>query len=138
MTDDIYDAMRDTIRALGGMAAVGKRMRPELHVKDAERWLSDATNRNRAQKLSPEQMLLLCKWGREAGAHALMDFITADAGYETTKPVVLTEQLAMLKRRAMTAQREAEQAASDLQTLINNPRLLALMQAAGVNVEAIS
>ncbi len=138
MTDDIYDAMRTAIKALGGMASVGKRMRPELSVKNAETWLSDATNRNRAQKLSPEQVLALTQWGREGGCHALMDFISDDAGYQRTKPIVLAEQLALLQSKAAVAQREAEQAGQDLRALMDNPRLLALMQAAHVNTEGMT
>lgn len=127
--DDVYDAMRTTTKALGGFIAVGNRMRPELSLKDAERWLSDALNRNRAMKLSPEQFLLLVRWGREAGCHALMNFVCDDTQYERTKPQVLAEQLAALQARAQTAALEAAQAASDLQTLMENPRLVAMIRA---------
>lgn len=93
MKDDVYDALRETIKAIGGFASAGKRLRPELHADAAERWLLDAVNRGRAQKLSPEQFLVIATWGREAGCHALMNYITADTGYEQTKPKVYAEQV---------------------------------------------
>ena len=138
MKDDIYDALRLTIKALGGCASVGKRLRPEMSSDKAESWLSDATNRNRAQMLSPERVLLVAKWGREIGCHALIDFILDDAGYEPTKPKVLAEQLASLQARALAAKQEAENTAADMQTLLENPRLFALMNAAHVNTDAMS
>lgn len=138
MKDDVYDALRATIKALGDCAAVGKRLRPELPPEKAEGWLADATNRNRAQKLSPEQVLLIARWGREAGCHTLMDFITADTGYEKTKPKVYAEQLALLQAQALEAQRKAEETAADLRTLIDNPRLVALMSAAHLNTEGMN
>jgi hypothetical protein len=138
MKDDIYDALRIVIKALGGFDSVGKRLRTEMPSDKAGIWLSDATNRNRAQKLSPEQVLVIAKWGREVGCHALMDFITSDAGYEPTKPKVLAEQLAVLQARALAAKREAENTAADMQTLLENPRLFALMTAAHANTEGMA
>lgn len=137
MKDDIYDALRDTVRALGGCSAAGKRMRPEMQADKAERWLADAINPGRAQKLSPEQVLLLAKWGRQAGCHTLIEFICADAGYEDPKPAILTEQLARLQQTAIDAQRKAAEASDDLRTMLDNPRLVALMQHAHVNTEGM-
>lgn len=136
--DDIYEAAKAVVRALGAAAAVGKRLWPSLPVKTAEGRLLDALNRNRSQKLDPEELLQLAKWGRECGCHALNDFFNHDTGYERSKPVVMAEQLARLHAEAMRAQRQAEEKAADLQTLLDNPRLLAVMQAAHLNTEAMA
>lgn len=136
MQDDIYDAMKTVVKALGGCSAVGKRMRPQLPADKAERWLADAINRNRHQKPDPEQIMLLARWGREAGCHALMEFFCLDAGYEPTKPRALAEQLAALITQANTARLNAEAAAHDLAVLEQNPRLLSMMKAANLKVGA--
>jgi hypothetical protein len=135
--DDIYEAARAVVKALGGAAAVGKRLWPKMPVKTAEGRMLDSTNRNRSAKLDPEELLQLAKWGRETGCHALVDFINADTGYEPTKPVVLTEQLARLQIAAMEAQRRAEAASADLRVMLENPRLVAMMRAAHVNTDGM-
>lgn len=135
--DDIYEAAKAVVKALGGAAAVGKRLWPTKPVKTAETGLLDALNRNRSAKLDPEELLQLAKWGRETGCHALNEFFNDDTGYERSRPVVLTEQLARLLQAAQEAQRKAEATASDLRVLQENPRLVALMQAAHVNTEGM-
>lgn len=135
--DDIYDALRDAVKALGGAAAVGKRLRVEAPVGKAERWLLDCINPNRDAKLDTEQFMTIVRWSREAGHHALMDFLVDDAGYQRTKPVMLAEQLALLQSQAQEAQRIAEEKANDLRVLLDNPRLAALMRAAHVNTEGM-
>lgn len=136
--DDVYDAIRDAIRALGGAKVVGHRLRPEKSVDAAERWLLDCVNPHRHEKLDPEQVLLIARWACEAGHHGLIAFVCRSAGYTLPQPRALSDQLAEAQLKAIAAQRKAEQAAQDLRTLIDNPRLVAAMRAAGINVEAMS
>jgi hypothetical protein len=136
--DDIYEALRAVVKALGGAAAVGKRLWPTKPIKTAEGALLDCLNRNRSAKLDPEEVLHLAKWGREAGCHALNDFFNDDTGYERSKPVVLTEQLARLQIAAQEAQRKAEETAADLRVMLENPRLVALMRACHANTEGMA
>lgn len=136
--DDIYDALKDAVKALGGAASVGKRLRPEAPIGKAERWLLDCINPNRDQKLDTEQFMAIVGWSRAAGHHMLMDYITDDAGYKRTTPIMLVEQLALLQNQAIEAQRHAESKANDLRVLLENPRLVAMMNAAHVNTEGMS
>jgi hypothetical protein len=136
--DDIYEATRVVVKALGGAAAVGKRLWPTKPIKTCEGRLLDSMNRNRSAELTGEELLQLAKWGREGGCHALNDFFNDDTGYERTRPIILTEQLARLQLAALDAQRKSEAAAEDLRTLLDNPRLLALMQAAHVNTDGMT
>ncbi len=136
--DDIYEALKDAVRALGGAKAVGMRLRPEKAFNGAERWLLDCINPNRAEKLDPEQVMTVMRWSREVGHHDLMGFLTLGAGYESPKPRALAGDLEVAQQKAVAAKRGAEQAVADLQQLIDNPRLLALMQAAHVNTEGMT
>lgn len=137
VAEDIYEALRDAVRALGGAKAVGHRLRPEKAMGGVERWLLDCLNPERDHKLDPEQVVLIARWSCEVGHHGLMAFIAGSSGYTQPQPRALADQLVQAQQRAICAQRKAAEAAADLQTLIENPRLIAAMKAAGLNVGAL-
>lgn len=137
VAEDIYEALREAVRALGGAKAVGHRLRPEKAINGVERWLLDCLNPDRAEKLDPEQVVLIARWSCEVGHHGLIAFMCGSAGYTQPQPRAFADQLVQAQQRAIAAQRKAAEAAADLQTLIDNPRLLAAMKAAGLNVGAL-
>lgn len=49
--ESIIDALRELVQGLGGTKAVGARMRPEMPVDHAGRWLSDCLNDARREHL---------------------------------------------------------------------------------------
>lgn len=94
--DDVQDAIRVTVQALGGMKPVACRLWPEKAPDAAGRHLSDCLNGHKPEKLSPEQVLLLMKWGREAGCHAIASYYGQECGYNFTPvdPEVERDRLA--------------------------------------------
>lgn len=96
--EDLNDAIRDTIKALGGYKQVGYEMRPELGVEAAGRWLSDCCNPDRRDKLSPEQVAFLRRRARQHGVHILATFEAKDAGYAPPKPIEPEDERAELLR----------------------------------------
>lgn len=86
MHEDFYDALRDLVRSLGGTKVVGPQIWPAKPPLEAQRHLGDCLNRERREKLDPEQLLWLLRKGRECGCHAAMHYIADDAGYERAKP----------------------------------------------------
>lgn len=84
--DDVLDAIRATVQALGGMKPVGVKLWPEKAPDAAGRLLSDCLNSAKPEKLSPEQLFLLSKMGREIGCHAIALYHGQECGYEV-KPV---------------------------------------------------
>ena len=84
--DDIADAIRVTVQALGGNKPVGAKLWPEKAPDAAGRLLADCLNTAKPEKLSPEQVVLLGKWGREVGCHAIVSYYGQECGYEF-KPV---------------------------------------------------
>lgn len=113
---DIYDALGDLVRALGGPKAVGLALKPEKAGDEAAVWVKDCLNRNRREKFDPEQILWLLKKGREAGRHEPISWICVQSGYSEPEPKEPETELARLlreyidiegKRSAMQPQIEA-------------------------------
>ena len=96
--EDLNDAIRDTIKALGGYKKVGADMRPDLGVEAAGRWLSDCCNPDRRDKLSPEWVAWLRRRGRQKGVHILATFEARDAGYAPPKPIEPEDERAAMLR----------------------------------------
>ncbi len=101
--ESLLDALAEVVRALGGSKAVGAKMRPEKGIDAAGRWLNDALNPNREEKLDPDQVLWLLKEGRAAGCHAAMNYLAREAGYSDPIPVEPEDERARAQRDFETA-----------------------------------
>lgn len=98
--DDVYDAMRATVLAIGGYKKIGHVMRPDLgDPEKAGRWLADCCNSDRRQDLSPQQLMLLRRMGSDAGVHILATFEMADAHYAAPIRVEPEDERAALQRQ---------------------------------------
>lgn len=101
--DDIYDALRDVVQALGGPKSVGVMLWPDKSVAMAHTALLNCLDRNRPEKLDLTQLVLLLKKGREVGCHAGMQFIAAECSYEAPRPIEPEDELAKLQREYIEA-----------------------------------
>lgn len=84
--ESIEDALRSVIDGVGGFKKVGAVLWPALPVDDAGRKLAKCLHRERPEKLSYDELLLILRLGREEGVHVAMAFIAQQAGYETPQP----------------------------------------------------
>lgn len=91
--EDIYEALRTIAQAYGGPNGSGSKkmgslLWPDKPVDKAAQLWTDCLNRTRAEKLDPEQVILVLKIGREIGCHAGIDFISKECNYrwETIEP----------------------------------------------------
>ena len=96
--EDIWQALTDCVRALGGAKVVGHKMRPEMGPQDAGKWLLDCLNPARKDKLCLEQVLWLLRESRAIGCHAGMAYIAKDAGYAEPQPIEPEDEYANLQR----------------------------------------
>lgn len=101
--DDINDALREAVRALGGVKQVGAMLWPEVAPDTAGNKLRDCLNPERREKLSPEQFLFVLRKAREAGYHAAMEYVASDCGYAKPAPVDPSDKLAELQRQFIDA-----------------------------------
>jgi len=117
--EDIFDALRTVVRALGGTKTVGAMLRPEKPVIEAQAWLSNCLDKNRPEKLDPEQFLMILRKGRETECHAAMHFLCSEAGYAKPEALEPEDELAKMLREYLDIQRRAGQ----LQPAIEQARL---------------
>ncbi len=79
--EDELDAARDAVKALGGAKKVGTLFWPDKTTDNAARYLLDCLNNQRAERLTPSQVLMLMRMAREVGFHGLAEYFMAEAGY---------------------------------------------------------
>lgn len=97
--EDIWQALTDCVRALGGAKAVGHKMRPELDDPEkAGRWVLDCLNPARNDKFCLEQIVYLLREAREIGCHVGMNYIAGIAGYSAPQPIEPEDELGELQR----------------------------------------
>lgn len=104
--EDVYDALRAVVQALGGPKVAAGRLWPHKPVEQARRELLDSLNRDNPRKLDPEEVIALFRMGREAGFHQAKHWLDAELGYETTPPAdpaVQRDRLAEELGRAVDA-----------------------------------
>lgn len=127
----MYDSPEEILRAcvdrLGGAKTVGCRLKPELSDRPdvAARWVLDRLNEDRRERLSLQQAITILRWACAAGWHEGMAHWNRLCGYGPAAPLAPGAEIAELQKR-LAASFEQQR------------RLFAQMQAAGINVEALS
>ena len=101
--DSIYEALREVVRVVGGPKSTGQRLWPGKSVQEAQTRLLNCLDHNRAEKLSPEDVVLLLKLGRRAGCHVAMHFLADDCGYARPAPIEPEDERARLQREFVDA-----------------------------------
>ncbi|MEW8119885.1 MAG: hypothetical protein AB2792_22210 [Candidatus Thiodiazotropha sp.] len=101
--EDIYEALRTCIGALGGAKKVGVLLRPEMAADKAGNWLNDCLNTAKRDKLDIEQVLYILKEARKVGCHAAMFFIADDCDYRRPEPIEPNNEIAELQKQSIEA-----------------------------------
>jgi hypothetical protein len=99
--ETVNDAAREVVRALGGTKQIGPKLWPGKEAADAQRHLNDCLNSDRPQRLTPDELITLARWGRDLGCHALASFFNERAGYAPPVPVSPEDEKAELQRRTV-------------------------------------
>lgn len=102
--DNILDAIGAAVQAAGGFKMVAARVWPSLDVSTATTRLRASINPDHAQKLCPEELLLVARLAKDAGDSSIMNFLARELGYqlealsqaETKKRAARTRRLALL------------------------------------------
>ena len=117
--EDVNEALREVVNALGGPKAVGLKLWPEKSVEQAHTLLLNCFNPERRERLTPEQVVLLLKLGRQAECHAAMHYLCGEVGYSKPAPLEPEDELAKLLREYL----EIERRRGQLQPAIEQARL---------------
>ena len=107
--EDLNEAIRATVNALGGMKVVGADLRPEKSAVDAGKWLADCLNPSKRDRLDPEQLAFIRRKARAAGCHILASFEMREAGYAEPVPIAPEDEAAQLQREFIGAVKALEQ-----------------------------
>jgi hypothetical protein len=119
--EDIYEALRTDIMALGGSKKVAHMLWPEKTVDKAAELLSNCLNRDRAEKLSLEQALLIKRAAKEVGSYAAHYLECDDIGFTRGHPIEPEDEAAKLQREFIEAAKRMEQMTARIERL--QPRL---------------
>ena len=103
--EDVNDALRSCIRALGGFKKVAHALRPDKAIDVAARWLQDCLNPSEREKLDLDQVLWILCEARKIGCHAAMNYIARHSGYGDPQPIEPEDERALLQREFITAMR---------------------------------
>ena len=106
--DDLSEAIRATVNALGGMKAVGVELKPERSAVDAGKWLADCLNASKRDHLDPDQLAYIRRKARAAGCHILAAFEAQDAGYAPPQPIAPEDEAAQLQREFIASVKALE------------------------------
>lgn len=115
--EDIWQALTDCVRALGGAKVLGHRMRPQLDPQDAGRWLLDCLNPARKDKLDLEQIIFILTEARDVGCHAGLAYLCQVTGYAPPLPVEPEDEQASLMREFIEANREQSARSARIEAL---------------------
>ncbi len=106
--ESLNDAVKEVVRLCGGTKVVGGKLWPEKSPEAAARHLSDCLNEHRAERLSPDQLMLIARMGRDKGCHAVMFFMCADLSYSQPVPIEPEDELAGLLREYLASKKSGE------------------------------
>lgn len=96
--ESIRDAVRSGIAALGGFKVVASMLRPQMEPDRAARWLANALDDARPEKLDIEDIFWILRECRKKGYHAPAEYIGQDIGYQVI-PVEPDDEYAALQRQ---------------------------------------
>ena len=135
--EDIYEALKATVAALGGTKQVASRMRPTLEPLKARSWLLNCLNHDHPMKFDPEEVQWIWRAGCDVGFHDGKHWADHDAHYEPSAPCSVEAQLADCMRVIQSQRRSADEAEKVITAIKDNPKLRAVMAAANIDVEAL-
>jgi len=118
--EDFNDSLHDLVQALGGYKKVGAMLWPERPVEEAAHALRHCLNKERREKLSPEQVRLLLQRGREIEFHGAMSFLAEQCG-DDVRPIKPADEAADLIRRREQLHAELKQILDREERLFRGP-----------------
>ncbi len=115
--EDINDATRACVQALGGAKVVGSSIWPSKLPQKAGEHLLNSLNPNHAQKLSLDETVMIFKMAREIGFHDGMNYFAEFCGYRAPDPVTKEEQKAEIQQELLTKTEELTKLYKRLETI---------------------
>lgn len=112
--EDILDALKADVMALGGPKEFGHVLWPEKSVMAARSLLLDCLNPDRNQRLTPEQVALVIREARNVGSFCTIGYICQDANLTIPQPIEPEDERARLQKEFIKAVERLEGIKSQL------------------------
>ncbi|MCG8434409.1 MAG: hypothetical protein MJA83_10295 [Gammaproteobacteria bacterium] len=113
--EDVYEALRVAVMALGGTKVVGTMLWGDKPADKAGELLANCLNRTRPEKLDPEQFIFLQREAKKVGCHAIPAFTNQDTGYAPPIPIEPEDEKAQLQRDYIAAVKLSQQIAKRME-----------------------
>lgn len=117
MHESLNDALREAVQALGGSKKLGAMMWPELPLDHASNKVRDCLNPDRRERFNPDQVLMIMRLARQAGSHALANYMMREAGYADPLPVEPEDEIARMQREFVEATKALGQLAARIESV---------------------
>jgi len=100
----LHDALVECVKACGGSKVVGHRLWPEKTVEAAQRHLLACLSEGKAERLTPEHLVMLLRMARDHGHHGGINYILQNLSYAPTTPIEPRDEAADLMRQVIENQ----------------------------------
>ena len=107
---------------------MGAALWPELPVDHAAGKLRDCLNPDRRERLSPEQLNLIGRLGRQQGCHSLALHLMREWGYADPAPVEPEDEIARLQREFVEATKALGMLANRIESIQSQPSNVSRMR----------
>lgn len=115
--DTVNDALIECVKAAGGSKAVGHKLWPEKAVDAAQRHLLACLNDGKAERLTPDQVLLVAQMARDFGCHAYMAFCARRLSYAEPVPVKPADAADELRRQVLAMGKDLQAVLAKLEQI---------------------
>jgi hypothetical protein len=116
--ESLNQALIDAVKALGGSKQVGHKLWPEKTVDAAQRHLLACLNEDKAERLTPDHLMLLLRMARDKGHHTPFFYVCGNLGYSEPQPINPKDELAELIREFMESRKADSQKAEQIERAI--------------------
>ncbi len=127
---DEFESMNEMliacVKASGGSKVIGPILFPdkvktnkdtsEINTEPAQRWLLNCLDEGRAEKITPDQALLIMRLAREKGKHIGIGYLCESLGYSMPNPIDPADVKARLQIEFIEAVNKLDSIKAKLQT----------------------
>jgi hypothetical protein len=99
--ETLTDCLIECVKAAGGSKVVGHAVWPEKTVDAAQRHLLNCLNEGKAERLTPDQVLLFAKLARLKGCHAYAHHVAQSLSYGEPTPIEPRDEADELRRQVV-------------------------------------
>lgn len=101
MFESLNDCLIECVKAAGGSKQVGHKVWPEKTIDAAQRHLLNCLNEGKAERLTPDQVILIARLAREAGCHAYARYVAHTLSYAEPTPIEPRDEADELRRQLL-------------------------------------